>query len=373
MAYLKDKQIALFFSYKVSLNIWEDLGIISRESRIWSLFSKNFLQSDFITYGNENEKTLIKEYFPGVTLLNNKWHLNPFIYSILLPLFYRKELKNIDIYKVNQLSGALPAVISKILYKKKLIVRCGFQLSQFFKKQNENLIKIFLVLLLEKIAYGIADLIVVTSPEDKEYIVVHHKINPNKVTTVPNGVDIELFNIFSDIKKESGRILFVGRLIKQKNLFSLLEAIRDIKEAHLVIVGKGYLKEELIRKTHEYKINVTFIDSMKNEDLPIEYNKSELFILPSFFEGNPKVLLEAMACGLSVICSNSYGMNNIIKHSYNGFLCQACAGDIQKAILKLLNDDKLRTELGRNARSAIVSNYSLNKVLEQEISCIENL
>lgn len=321
MGYLIKKRIAVFFSYKVSLNVWEDLGMISRESKIWSIFSKNFQDAAFITYGNEGEIRLMK-YFPRVKLLNNRWHLNPFFYSLLLPVLYGRQLKNVDIYKVNQLSGALPAIICRILYKKKLIVRCGFQLSLFLKKQKENNLKIFLALLLEKISYYLADLIIVTSANDREYIITQHNIKSDKIKIIPNGVDVQLFNVLLDVKKEPGRILFVGRLIKQKNLFSLLEALQGVKGAYLVIIGKGYLKEDLVRRARDYEINVTFIDKIGNEDLPIEYNKSQLFILPSFFEGNPKVLLEAMACGLPVICTDVYGINNIVKHEHNGLLCK---------------------------------------------------
>jgi glycosyltransferase involved in cell wall biosynthesis len=368
----KNKQIALFFSYNVSLSVWGDLGMISRESRIWSFFCKDFLKTVFITYGNKDEYRLLKG-FPNVTLLNNKWHLHPFLYSIALSFLYKKELKNIDIYKVNQLSGALPAIISKILYKKKLIIRCGFQLSLFFKKQKENIIKIFLALVLERIAYYLADIIIVTSHEDREYITTNHKIKSDKIRIIPNGIDTELFNKLDDIKKERGRILFVGRLIKQKNLFSLLEALKGIKGVYLVIIGKGYLKEELMHKVEEYEINVKFIDSVRNEDLPIEYNKSELFILPSLFEGNPKVLLEAMACGLPVICTDVTGINSIIKHNINGFLCNPDSMDINNAILTLISDDKVRRRLGDKARESVLREFSLDKVIEIEHQYIEEL
>ncbi|MBM3254029.1 MAG: glycosyltransferase family 4 protein, partial [Candidatus Omnitrophica bacterium] len=321
---LKDKSIALFFSYNVSLDVWKSFGMVTRESKIWSLFKENFKQIFFITYGDEKEYKLM-EYFPDINLLNNKWYLNTVVYSFLLPIIYRKYLNKIDVYKVNQLSGALPAVISKILYKKKLIVRCGFQLSQFFKKQKENVLKIFLALLLERIAYSAADIITVTCEEDKKYILEHHRINPEKIKIVPNGIDTELFRVLDNVKKESRRLLFVGRLIKQKNLFSLLEALKDIKNIHLVMIGKGYLKEELKNMVKGNNLNVTFVDRVDNADLPIEYNKSEVFILPSYFEGNPKVLLEAMACGVAAICSDVEGLNSIIRHNHNGLLCQISA------------------------------------------------
>lgn len=366
---LNGKGIALFFSYRLSLKTLHASGILSRESKIWEIFGKNFNRIYFITYG-DNEETNLTHYFPKVDLLNNKWQLNPFIYTLFIPFLYRKELLGIDTYKVNQLSGALPAVISTILYRKKLIIRCGYQLSLFFKKQKESKIKILFALILEKISYFFAKRIIVTSPQDKEYIIIQHRIVSEKIVIIPNGIDTELFNILKDVKKEPGRILFVGRLIEQKNLFSLLEAVRDIKDAHLIIIGIGYLKDKLVKKVKEERINVTFIDSVNNNKLPIEYNKSEVFVLPSLFEGNPKVLLEAMACGTIVIGSNVVGINSIIKNRINGILCNPTSEKIRDSIVEVLNNRASFAHLANNARRDIEEIFGLYELLEKEIKSI---
>ncbi len=366
---LSDKGIALFFSYKLSLKTLQDTGILSRESKIWEIFGKNFDRIYFITYGGKEEISLM-HYFPKVELLNNKWHLNPILYSVFAPFLYRKELSNIDTYRVNQLSGVLPAAISKILYRKKLIVRCGYQLSLFFIKQRVGKIKILLALILEKISYFLAERIIVTSSQDKEYVIIQHKIAPEKIAIIPNGVDTELFNILKDVKKEPGRILFVGRLSKEKNLFPLLEAIRDIKDIHLVIIGRGQLKEDLVKKSSQDRINITFIDSVNNNKLPIEYNKSEVFVLPSFFEGNPKVLIEAMACGTVVIGSNRDGINSMIKNRVNGILCEPTSEKIRDSILEVLNNRAFAANLIDNARREIEENLDLGKLIEREVKTI---
>lgn len=349
--------------------MWDKIGLISRESKIWDNFAQSFLQVYFLTYGREKEKMFI-DYFPTVKLLNNKWHLNPILYSLLSPFLYSTELSNVDIYKVNQLSGALPAVISKILYRKKLIIRCGYQFSFFLRKQRQNKIKILLSLILEKISFFLANKIIVTSVSDKEYILSHHKVNPDKITIIPNGVDIESFKILKDVKKEQGRILFVGRLTEQKNIFSLLEAVKNIKNAHLVLIGMGHLKDKIVNKATADGIKVTFIDSVNNNKLPIEYNKAEVFILPSLFEGNPKVLLEAMACGLAVIGANIDGINNIIKDKFSGILCKPSSESLRISIEEVLSNKYLSTTLGNNARKYIEENFDLCKLIKKEIESI---
>lgn len=366
---LKNKKIVLFFSYRVSLKVWDDFGMLSREKRISELFSRNFREVCFLTYGDKDEQELVKA-FPGIKLLNNKWGLNPFIYSILAPFLYAGELSRADYFKMNQLSAAMPAVISKILYKKKLIVRCGFQLSLFLKRQKENYFKILLAFVLERISFKLADKIIAATQACKEHIVEQHKIAGEKIEVIPNGIDIDRFNVLEGTQKKSGKILFVGRFIEQKNLFALLEALKSVKEAHLVMIGRGKLRDSLSSRAEEYGIDVMFIDNVKNEDLPVEYNKAELFVLPSLFEGNPKVLLEAMACGLSVVASDVEGINSMIKHSHDGILCEPSPGNIRKEIVGLLNDREKRRKLGENARAAIIEKFSLNSVLEKELLLI---
>ena len=174
-----------------------------------------------------------------------------------------------------------------------------------------------------------------------------------------------------DVAKEKGRLLFVGRLIQQKNLFSLLDAVKDICGVHLVIIGRGRLRDDLIIKAKKENINVTFIDRVNNCDLPKEYNKSELFVLPSFFEGNPKVLLEAMACGLPVLGADTRGISNIVKDRVSGFLCKTDSDSIKGTISTALSSsDSHLKELGRNAREYVKMGYDLNKLTQEELQAI---
>lgn len=368
----KDKSIALFFSYNVSLSTWENCGILSREAKIWDIFSKNFKQIIFITYGDKADEQF-QQYFPGTKVLFNKWRLPAWLYSLLIPFIYRSEIINIDICKVNQLSGSLPALLCKLLYKKKLIVRCGFQLSVFFKKQKENIIKQFFAFLLEKLAYSFAEVIMVTSGSDKDYISGRYKIKTDKIKIVPNGVDTQVFKVLDNVARQEGRILFVGRLIEQKDLPALLAAVSGIDKAKLVIIGKGKLKTQLRQTATQLKLEVDFIDSIKNVDLPFEYNKADIFVLPSFFEGNPKVLLEAMACGLAVIGSDVCGINNLIRHGDNGLLCDTSVFGIRAAIASLLSDVQLREKLGRNARNFIIENFDLSSLIYRELVVSEEI
>lgn len=198
-----------------------------------------------------------------------------------------------------------------MLILRKLIVRCGYEWLDYLENQKVSLWKRLLVYIIEKIAYKAVDKIILTSNKDKEFIIDRFKIIPEKINIFPNYIDTELFKPMI-LKKEEKRICFVGRLEKQKNLFNLIKAISSLS-VKLIIFGEGSLKKSLEDYSKKQKANVKFMDNIPNQKLPEELNKSNLFILPYFYEGCPKVLLEAMSCGLPYIGTNVIGIKDNYK------------------------------------------------------------
>ena len=118
-------------------------------------------------------------------------------------------------------------------------------------------------------------------------------------------------------------------------------------------------------------VRVEFKGIISQEKLSEELNKSEIFILVSLSEGNPKVLLEAMSCGLSCIGSNIPSIKEIIEDGANGLLCQIDLGSICNSLLKLLNNDNLRMQMGIKARQAIIGRFGFEKIMEKELNLYE--
>jgi len=110
-----------------------------------------------------------------------------------------------------------------------------------------------------------------------------------------------------------------------------------------------------------------------NEKLPEIINQNQIYILPSFYEGNPKTLLESMSCGMACIGTNVKGINNIIKHGENGYLCNTDAESIKNAILTVYKDTKLRDRIGKAAREYIINNCSLEIIVEKEHAIYKSL
>ena len=343
--------------------------MLSREVMLYNELANYFEKIYILTYGGEEEKDYRKALAPNIELLCNRSGIPILIYSFLAPFIHRKELKNADIYKTNQMLGSWTAVIAKLLFRKKLIVRQGYQYSVTLKKKG-NLILGFIASVVEFIAYRIADVVVVTSPSIKKFIQKKYKTDEEKIAVIPNYVDTDAFKPL-EIKKDEKRVIFVGRLDKEKNLFSLVDAVKGLN-IKLVLIGEGPLGDALKKKVRDEKIeNVVFRGVIPNEELPEKLNKSIIFIQPSLYEGNPKTPLEAMACGLPVIGTNVVGINEVVKHKLNGYLCGISTGSIRKAIREMLRDKELRKKMGENARRTIVEEYSLEKLVKRELAWME--
>ena len=352
---LKDKILILFFTCGVSLKTWAKIGNLEREIKFYNKLAQYFKKIYFITYGGKAEFNFQGKLAENIEILPKNNFLTPIIYQFFIPLIYCRELEKADIYKTNQMVSAIPALISKWLYGKKLIIRCGYELSEFLGKGGKSFWKKTIVFLIEKVAYKNADKIILTSVKDRKFVENNFRAVSPKIEVIPNYIDTELFKPL-ETKKDKLRATFVGRLHRQKNIFNLMEAILGTA-LKLVIIGSGYLREEIESMASKKEAKVEFKENISNEKLPEELNKSEIFILPSLYEGCPKTLLEAMSCGLPCIGTNVEGIKEIIRHKENGYLCGTDVNSIKKAIIEVSQDKNLQEKIGKGARQTILENF----------------
>jgi len=139
------------------------------------------------------------------------------------------------------------------------------------------------------------------------------------------------------------------------------------------IIGSGEQEERLKEVANKNEVSVNFLGNIPNRELPEILNQHELFILPSLWEGMPKTLLEAMACGLPVIGTKIDGTKEVIEHGKNGILCNTDSDSIREAIETLMEDGELKQNLGENARKTIVEDYSLDNLAKKELKLMEGL
>jgi len=366
--------LGLFFTFGVSLGTWDDVGSLEREIKPYKELARHFKLIYLFTYGGSKDLEFQKMLPSNIKIFPKKFNLPNWLYSIFLPYFYRKEIKQIDVLKTNQMSGSWVAVFIKQLYKKKLVVRCGYEWLNVLEKESKALWKRIFVTQIEKLAYREADKIIFTSQKDKLFAEKRFKIFPEKITIIPNYIDTNLFKPIPNNPNfpKHPKFLYLGRLSREKNLFNLIEAVAGVGEK-LTLIGDGLLEAELKQFAKEKGAMVEFKSRVANEDLPQELNKAKVFVLVSFYEGSPKALLEAMACGLCCIGSDVEGINEVIKHKQNGYLTATDSEQIKKALQEVLADNDLQQRLGQSARETIIQRFALKHILEKEMNLYKNL
>jgi glycosyltransferase involved in cell wall biosynthesis len=183
----------------------------------------------------------------------------------------------------------------------------------------------------------------------------------------PSKVHRNLIRNQLNIKDDCVIFLFIGRVKKEKGISELVQAFKNVSEQHsdvaLLIVGPDEegLKNELISRLETCKEIVRFIDFTK---MPERYMAaSDIFVLPSYREGFGSVIIEAASSGLPSIGSNIYGLSDAIKDKQTGFLVPVRSSKLlEEAMLKLSKNDKLRNEMGSNARKRAIYLFSQENI-----------
>jgi len=180
------------------------------------------------------------------------------------------------------------------------------------------------------------------------------------IKVIPNGVDCQYFTPAERCREPDGptRLLFVGRVVRQKGLSYLLHALAHLKSQGVVhwrlrIVGDGPMRAPLEAQAAECGIAdwVTFTGWLPFETIPDEMRGADLFVLPSIVEGMPLVLLQAMACGLPVLATEVPGSVDLVEPGGNGLLAPAKNPPaLAEALAALLSDGMLCEAMGKRSR-----------------------
>lgn len=220
-----------------------------------------------------------------------------------------------------------------------------------------------------RIFYNKFDCVIAPSSAIKKILLDYNIRVP--IHVIPSGVDTRKFSpTRKKNNKEEIRILWVGRLGKEKSIDVLLRAFKNVSKrfpkSKLMLIGDGPDRERLENIANKLKINAYFLGYVSEDYLKKAYRNAYLFVSPSTTETQGLSVLEAMSSSCPVIVSDSLGFKDFVKHGFNGLLFNPKnSRDLEKKMILAIENKSLREMLARNARK-----YALKLSKENQVDKI---
>ena len=176
-------------------------------------------------------------------------------------------------------------------------------------------------------------------------------------------------------------VLFASRLLIHKGIIEFIDAAELIKKKYkninFIVAGQidknnpSFIEKDFLDKYEKKKI-IKYVGYYKN--IKKLFKKSSILVLPSYREGSPKVIIEALSYGLPVIASDISGCKTLIKNNYNGILVPVNNNKaLANAIIKLFKNKKLSKRFIKNGRLYAKKELDINLVINKHLKIYQNL
>lgn len=307
-----------------------------------------------------------------------------FFYLIYYIFIYKPDV----IYTRQNMSTFIPAVLSKI-FSITYVTEVNGTFEEELKILKKNKLLIFLSNCVEQICYRFANKIITASPSLCIYIKQKYKIKDDKILSIENGANIDLFKPLNKDKlrerlhfnKNYKYIGYSGGLKDWQGIDFIINSIpivlKKLPNYRLIILGEGPERDNLINITEKLKIKdkIIFIDSVEYKKVPEYINLFDVCIcyltkLKEGKYGTPFKVYEYLACGKPVILSEIEGISELFKDKVV-LAKPENSEDLADKIISLIKNRKLREKLGREGREFIVNNHSWENITKRTLEVIE--
>jgi glycosyltransferase involved in cell wall biosynthesis len=221
------------------------------------------------------------------------------------------------------------------------------------------------------------DKIILESPSVKDFYNLE-KFNKKLLYAhlfIPN-----IFTLTNPFNKRDIDLAFMSVLSKEKGIIEFLKSCNILRNEKLdvkvLIWGNGVLKDQVEQYINKNNLSslIQFKKFFNYYDVPKMLNKIKLLVIPSYSEGLPNRLLEAMACGTPVLATSVGGVPDVIKEGETGFLLKSNdPKHIAERIIELLNQPRLLEKVSKNAYNYVRENFSYEKTLQEWQKIIKEL
>jgi glycosyltransferase involved in cell wall biosynthesis len=240
------------------------------------------------------------------------------------------------------------------------------------------------------------DWLLLQSREDYELCVRDRFKQPERIVHISNGVDIHTkFHpaLYPEENKERLRqelgltgdeivFAFIGRFVREKGIFELLEAFRRLRQerddVRLVMIGDTLASERDDETSYQRLMELLQTDGVITtgfrKDVPDLLSLCDVYVLPSYREGLPRSIIEAMAMGKPIIATNIRGCREEVFHGDNGYLVEkADPDDLYEYMHRIAADEAAREQFGRRSREIVEEMFDEQKVIEIQLDLFDRL
>lgn len=288
--------------------------------------------------------------------------------AVQIPFAHAAEMRRCAALRVFQITGVVPALIARRRFGVPYVTTYGFWYAALSEPGPKRVLKA----LVERLGLEHAAAVIATTPE----LAGRARRLARRVELIPNGVDTAVFHPPARLpENEPKRILYVGRLSAEKNLGAIVTATGYLGDRVMaVMVGSGPLQGALEAQAKQEGVVVEFPGVIDQRRLPEVYGSADVFVLASFTEGHPKVLLEAMACGVPCVASDCAGNRSLVSDGRTGLLFDPHQPkELADRLERLRTEPGLGARLAAAARAEIVARYDLRALVEREIALVRQV
>ena len=291
----------------------------------------------------------------------------------------------------------IAAALGRIAAKKAKAPIIIYTAHGFYFHKGMSSIKYNIIIKIEKyLAKHYTDFIFTQNEEDRKIALENKFIDSSRILTIGNGVDVwgkfnpkniekdkinELYKEFN-LNKNDKIITFVGRLVKEKGVIDLLEAFNNVnfnngKKVKLIMVGDIAQNERdrnTKKKLEKYRNNLNVIFTGYRNDINNILYLTDVFCLPSYREGMPRTIIEAMAMECAVVATDIRGSREEVIDRKTGFLVPVNSINIlSDKIKKLIEDDKLLQEMKNAGRRRAEKFFNEKEIVKKQIEIFKKL
>ena len=296
---------------------------------------------------------------------------HPWRYAVVMTRRHAAAMRECSVFRVFQITGVIPALIARRRWGIPFVTTYGFHYERLARSRSSALLR----RIVARLGVRAASAVIVPTQELAE--IVGAQGGRGKIRLIPNGVDTRRFCPQPAPGDRRSILLYVGRLSAEKDLGTLLEAAAKLLarfELAVELVGEGPARAALESRAKALGVPLTVTPFVDHRELPERYTGARVFVLPSLTEGHPKVLLEAMSCGVPCVASNVGGSRAILADGETGLLFEpGDVGGLAARLEQILAQPELSRRLSERARAEIVRRYDLGRLVAGEIELLRGV